>query len=169
MSVPGAELPAPNRPMEDTHDRSAASESLPTYRLNIMRLGYLVMVVGLAFVKWPLFFQNGGLGALPVFEGVVAALLTAMSLLAFLGLRYPIQLLPILIFESLWKLIWLAVVGVPHLLAGDMDAQMSEVFSSVTVVVIILAVIPWRYVFAHYMTKQGDPWRSDPTRPVTDQ
>jgi hypothetical protein len=86
-----------------------------------MRVGYLFMGVGLVLVKWPLFFQNGGLASLPVFEGVVAALLTAMSLLAFLGLRYPIQLLPVLVFESLWKLIWLAAVGVPHLVAGDMD------------------------------------------------
>jgi hypothetical protein len=26
-----------------------------------------------------------------------------MSLLAFLGLRYPVRLLPILLLESLWK------------------------------------------------------------------
>jgi hypothetical protein len=70
-----------------------------------MRIGYAVMGVGLALVKWPLFFQNGGVASLPVFEGAVAALLTAMSILAFLGLRYPIQLLPLLVFESLWKLV----------------------------------------------------------------
>ena len=64
--------------------------------------------------------------SLPVFEGVVAALLTAMSLLAFLGLRHPVRMLPLLVFESLWKLIWLGVVGVPHLMAGDMNAQVSS-------------------------------------------
>ena len=144
-----------------------ATATLSLRRLNVMRIGYLVMGVGLAFLKWPLFFQDGGLGSLPVFEGVVAALLTAMGLLAFLGLRYPIQLLPLLIFESLWKLIWLGSVGVPRLLAGDMDAEMSTVFSSVLVVVVILAVIPWRYVVAQYVTRQGDPWRSHPTQPAT--
>ena len=30
-----------------------------------------------------------------------------MSLLAFLGLRYPVKLLPLLLFESAWKLLWL--------------------------------------------------------------
>jgi hypothetical protein len=35
-----------------------------------------------------------------------------MSLLAFLELRYPVRLLPILLFECAWKLIWLAVVAV---------------------------------------------------------
>jgi hypothetical protein len=40
------------------------------------------------------------------------------------------QLLPLLVFESLWKLIWLAAVGVPHLMAGDMDPQLRSVFSA---------------------------------------
>jgi hypothetical protein len=139
--------------------RIAATESLPTYRLNIMRIGYLFMAVGLVIVKWPLFFQDGGVASLPVFEGVVAALLTAMSLLAFLGLRYPAQLLPVLVFESLWKLIWLGAVGVPHLMAGDMDAQMRSVFFNVSFVVIILAVTPWDYVWKRYVSAPGAPWR----------
>jgi hypothetical protein len=42
--------------------------------------------------------------------------------------RYPVQLLPLLVFESLWKLIWLAAVGIPHLMAGDMTAQNEECF-----------------------------------------
>lgn len=147
-----------------TTERSAKA-TLSMLHLNLMRLGYLVMGVGLAIVKWPLFFKDGGLGSLPAFEGVVAALLTAMGLLAFLGLRYPIQLLPLLIFEALWKLIWLAAVGVPHLLAGDMDPQISSILSNVSLVVIILAVTPWRYVIARFLTKQGTAWRPDPTKP----
>ena len=99
------------------------------------------------------------MASLPVFEGVVAALLTAMGLLAFLGLRYPIQLLPLLVFESLWKLIWLAAAGIPHLIAGDMDAQMSSVFFSVCFVVIILAVTPWDYFWKRYVSAPGAPWR----------
>jgi hypothetical protein len=35
--------------------------------------------------------------------------------------------------------------------------------------VIPLAVIPWRYVVAHYVRKPGDPWRSAATRPVSDR
>jgi hypothetical protein len=61
----------------------------------------------------------------PLYEGVVAVLLTAMSLLAFLGLRYPVRLLPIPLFETLWKLIWLSVVALPALVAGDVDQAMS--------------------------------------------
>jgi hypothetical protein len=58
---------------------------LSLYRLHLMRGGYLLMGVGLAVVKWPLL---PGASDLPLFEGVTLCLLTAMSLLAFLGLRY---------------------------------------------------------------------------------
>jgi hypothetical protein len=59
-----------------------------------MRVGYAFMGVGLAIVKWPVPIQD--VGSLPVMDGVVICLLTAMSLLAFLGLRYPARMLPIL-------------------------------------------------------------------------
>jgi len=45
-------------------------------------------------VKWPLL---RGASHLPLFEGVTLCLLTAMSLVAFLGLRYPVKLLPVLL------------------------------------------------------------------------
>ena len=49
-------------------------------------------------------------------EGVVICLLTAMSLLAFLGFRYAVQMLPILPFEVTWKVIGIAAVAIPHLI-----------------------------------------------------
>jgi hypothetical protein len=108
-------------------------------------------------VKWPVVI--GYDRSTPLFEGVVAVLLTAMSLLAFLGLRYPVRLLPILLFESLWKLIWLSIVALPAVAAGDVDEAMSQVIVNCSMVVIVLAVIPWRYVWQRYVAAKGDKWR----------
>jgi hypothetical protein len=73
-----------------------------------MRVGYAVMGIGLALVKWPLFVTHPE--PWPLFEGVVACLLTASSRPCHSwrswALRYPIRLLPILLFECVWKLIW---------------------------------------------------------------
>lgn len=92
-----------------TTARTTATE-LSLIRLNLMRGGYLLIGVGLALVKWPLLPDAN---SLPLYEGVTLCLLTAMSLLAFLGLRYPVQLLPLLMFESVWKILWLALVALP--------------------------------------------------------
>jgi hypothetical protein len=140
-----------------TAERPTTATDLPLYRLHLMRAGYLLMGLGLAVVKWPLIID--GVGSLPVFEGVVACILTAMSLLALLGLRYPVKLLPLLLFESAWKLLWLAVVALPKAAAGDLDTAAEEVAISCSLVVVILAVTPWRYVWRHYLRAPGDSWR----------
>jgi hypothetical protein len=92
-------------------------------------------------------------------EAVVDCLLTAMSLMAFLGLRYPIRMLPILLFESAWKLIWIGAGAIPHLASGTMDTATSEVLFSCSFVVVILAVIPWGYVWRRFALSPGDAWR----------
>ena len=149
MSV--RQLTEASRPLGDS------VAELPLWRLNLMRGGYAFMGVGLALVKWPLII--GYDRSMPLFEGIVAVLLTAMSLLAFLGLRYPVRLLPILLFECLWKLIWLSVVAVPAVAAGDVDDAMQQVIINCLFVVVVLAVVPWRYVWQRYVTAKGDRWR----------
>ena len=138
-------------------DATAADQELSTRRLNFMRCGYAFMGVGLAIVKWPVLIQNAQ--SLPVMEGVVACLLTAMSLLAFLGLRYPVKLLPILLFEVTWKVIWIAAVALPHLVADDIDAATGELLFNCSFVIVIIAVIPWRYAWKHFVRMPGDAWR----------
>ncbi|MGD9933044.1 MAG: hypothetical protein AB7T37_04925 [Dehalococcoidia bacterium] len=158
MTVPTAEIVSNAKGAASIQPRFAAGGSLPTYRLNIMRAGYLLMAVGLAAVKWPIFL-GGDAASLPVFEGVVAALLASMSLFAFLALRYPRQLLPLLVFESVWKLVWLTAVAIPNLIAGDLSDEMRGVLFNVLLVVVILAVTPWDYVWKYYVRAPGDPWR----------
>lgn len=158
-----AEVLAPGRVTATPQRRSttAIPASLSVRRINLMRIGYAVMAIGLAVRKWPVLPDAA---SLPVYEGVVAAMLTAMSLLALLGLRYPVKLLPLLIFESAWKLIWLAVVAVPHVAAGALSAEMDTMLSSISLVVVILVVTPWDYVWKTYVRAPGDPWlRSTPT------
>jgi hypothetical protein len=125
-------------------------------RLHLMRGGYLLMGVGLALVKWPLLPDAH---ALPLYEGVTLCLLTAMSVLAFLGLRYPVRLLPVLLFESAWKLLWLALVALPKFATGTLDADTTATVVNCSLVVVILAVIPWRYVWRTYVRAPGDRWR----------
>ena len=136
--------------------RAAAGQELSTRRLNVMRFGYAFMGVGLVIVRWPRLLDAP---SLPLMEGVVTCLLTAMSLLALLGLRYPAGMLPILLFEFAWKVIWIATVAIPHLIAGDMDAATRAVLFNCSFVVVIIAVLPWGYAWRRYVRTPGDPWR----------
>ncbi|MHC5560672.1 hypothetical protein [Kocuria sp. U4B] len=138
------------------NDRGPDSE-LPLHRLHLMRAGYALMGVGLMIFRVPDLFVHEQ--PWPLKESVVVCMLTAMAVLALLGLRYPVKLIPILLFEVAWKLTWLPVVALPKLLAGEMDTETMEVLVNCTLVVIIIAVIPWGYVWRHYLTATGDRWR----------
>lgn len=135
---------------------TTSAPELSVSRLNLMRAGYAFMAAGLVLVKWPLLPD---VRTLSLYESVVVCMLTAMSLLWLVGLRYPVKLIPLLLFESAWKLIWLTLVALPKASTGDLDADTRTVTVNCLFVVVPLAVIPWRYVWRTYVTETGDQWR----------
>lgn len=128
---------------------------VPLWQVNLLRAGYLVMGGGLAVVKWPQLFDHPPWG---LAEGTKECMLLAMSVLALLGLRYPLRLLPILLFEVGWKLTWLGVVALPLWLDGTLEGATRVQAGSVLWVVVVIVVIPWRHVVVQYLTA-GEPWR----------
>ena len=149
---------APSMPAVDGKTAGNKWVGLSVRRLNMMRIGYAVMGVGIAVRNWPLLVNRSE--PWPLYEGVTKYMLVAMGLLALLGLRFPVKMLPILLFESAWKFLWLAAIAVPVWVRDDVDAETAEVAGAALWVVIILAVIPWRYVFTQYVVQRGDAWRS---------
>jgi hypothetical protein len=126
-------------------------------RLNLLRIGYLMLVVGLGLVIWPELL--GPVGAMSLQRGVVVAMLCALSLLSLLGLRYPLRMLPLLLFEMTWKTIWLAAVALRLWLAQRLDAAATEMMIECLVVVVIFAVTPWDYVFGAFVRQPSEAWR----------
>lgn len=143
-------------------DSTTPAPPVPLARLHVLRLGYLVLAVGILLVKWPLLLHHPQ--PWPLYEGVETSMLVALSLLWFLGVRYPLQLLPALLFEVAWKLIWMVVVVLPAWRGDRLDQATLQVFYACLLVVIPLAVIPWRYVVSQYVTRAADPWRSRAAR-----
>ena len=123
-----------------------------------MRLGYLEMGLGLAVTKWPSLISRQG--NWPLYEGVTTYLLVAMGVLALIGLRHPAKMLPILVFESIWKIAWLAAVALPLSVHHHLDPTTTKVASACLFGVVVVAVTPWRYVFVQYVRGPADPWRS---------
>jgi len=132
-------------------------DGLPLWRLYALRFGYLVMAVGLAVYQWPALLHHDR--SWPLMTGVVTVMLAAMSILAVVGIRYPVRMLPLLLFESLWKLMWLGIVGLPQWLSDQMNAATRQVAGACLWVVLILVVVPWRWIGTSFVAAQGDRWR----------
>ena len=78
--------------------------------------------------------------------------------MAALGLRYPVKMLPLLLFELSWKAIYLVAFALPLWSSNQMTPAVQEDVYSILAVTVLLPLIPWRYVFAHYVAKRGDRW-----------
>jgi hypothetical protein len=138
-------------------DRSTELPIAP-WRVYLLRLMYLFIVVGLALMIWPLLLTQTP--NVEHMRGVVWSVLGAVCLLALLGLRYPLQMLPLLLFEVLWKAIWIVAIGLPLRMAGALEGGNAQTWIDCTVgVVLCLVAIPWDYVFDRYVRQPGTSWR----------
>lgn len=128
-----------------------------TFRLYVLRATYLLIVVGLGLQIWPGIVSHSG--SVAHMNGVVRCLLGAVSVLALLGLRYPLRMLPLLLFELVWKSIWLLAFGLPLWLEGRLDPHTGETLSAnLFGLVIFPLAIPWGYVVTNYVRAAGDRW-----------
>lgn len=130
---------------------------IATWRLYLLRAAYLLLVVGLGLTVWPTLLNHRL--DWPLMNSVVVAMLCALSLLSLLGLRYPLQMLPLLLFELTWKALWLGFVAVPLLRAGSMDETTKSTMYECIAIVVMLPLIPWDYIYTNYIAKTGDRWR----------
>lgn len=136
---------------------------VPLYRLYMLRAMYLLIAVAMGSQIWRDIVQNAASWQRE--EGVMKCMLGALSLLGLLGLRYPLRMLPLLLWEAAWKTIWLAFVPLPQWLAhGQVDAAISSTVFDCSFVVLVYIAIPWGYVYRHYVKQQGERWGLVATR-----
>jgi len=135
-----------------------APDDVPGWRLHLLRAMYALVIVGLASVVWPQFF--GRTQPWPLAAGVKSCMMVSFSLLSVLGLRYPLQMLPLLMFELVWKTIWLLDFGLAQWMSGQRPPTFAEDMFNIALGVILMPlVIPWPYVWRHYVKQAGDRWR----------
>jgi len=134
-------------------------DDVSVFRLYILRATYLLVAVGVGTMIWPLLLdapENA-----EHFRGVTWCLLSSVALLALLGLRYPLKMLPLLLFELIWKATWVMTIGLPVRSAGLLEGAFRETwFANVMGLVIFSLAIPWGYVVRTYIREAGDRWSS---------
>ena len=126
---------------------------------------YHVYALRILFAAMAVFLLTGVAPSLvaPVptlMTGAARALFSALGLLALLGVRYPIAMIPLMLFELAWKLLWLVFIGLPLRAAGPLDADAAQTFFQVAAgIPMVLVVMPWPYVWRNFVLRQADRWR----------
>jgi hypothetical protein len=134
-----------------------ASSEVPLWRLYTLRLGYVILAGGIGTFYWPSVIHHSSDFAMA--HGVQFSLLAGLGLTAVLGLRYPVQMIPLLLFELTWKAIYMVFFALPLWQAHQITDAVAEDIQAIAMVVIFLPLIPWRYVFRNYVLKRGERWK----------
>ena len=124
------------------------------YKINIylLRLLFILMFLVVGKSAWThlLTFQGSSSPA----ESAAWCVWASYSVLSVIGIIRPLKMLPIVLLEILYKVLWLILVAYPlwstNQLVGSPAEKMTYTFLWVALPIIAM---PWKYAFENYIFK----------------
>jgi hypothetical protein len=121
-------------------------------RINIylLRLLFILVFFFVASDAWPHIFNHKG----PWEKTNAAAwcMWASYSLISFIGIIRPLKLLPIVLFEIIYKITWLIIVAYPLWVRNELIGSPAEEMTRAFLwVVLPIIAMPWRYFFRTYI------------------
>jgi hypothetical protein len=121
-------------------------------RINIylLRLVYVLMFLVLGKDTWTHILSHQG--PWEPDNAMVWCVWTGFATLAGLGIIRPLKMLPILLLEIFYKVMWLIIVAYPLWSEGSLAGSSVRVETSAFLWVILpIVVMPWGHVFVTYI------------------
>ncbi len=120
----------------------------------LLRLVYALMFFVLGHDTWTHILTHQG--AWVPSDAMAWCVWTAFATLAGLGVIRPLRMLPILLLEVFYKVLWLVVVAYPLWKTGTLAGSPAEGMTSAFLwVALPIVAIPWGYAFRTYVYRPG--------------
>jgi hypothetical protein len=125
-------------------------DGVPPINIYLLRLVFTLMFLFLTYDSWSHIIHHTG----PWDPANSAAwfMWGSCSVISFIGIRRPLKMLPIILFEIVYKTAWLIVVAYPlyhrNQLTGTPTQAMADNFM---LVILPIVAMPWRYFFRTYI------------------
>ncbi len=111
---------------------------------------FLLMAVVLGKDVWTYILSHQGIWN-PT-EAMAWVVWASFSMLAILGIVNPLRMLPVVMLEIIYKLLWLGIVAYPSWKSNQpMDATTEQMTNGFLWVVLPIVAMPWRYFFRTYV------------------
>lgn len=131
--------------------RDARHDGVRRINIYLLRLLYVLMFFVLGKSTWTEILTHQGPWAPD--EAVAWTVWTAFATLAGLGILRPVKMLPILMLEVLYKVMWLAIVAYPLWSNGALAGSPAEGTTNAFLwVVLAIVAVPWGHVAKTYFT-----------------
>lgn len=124
------------------------------FRFYLLRIYFALNCVALGFQAWSEIFTHAGLWQ-PI-PGIAYSFWGAFSLLAILGIIQPLKMIPLLLVQFIYKLIWSIIVAYPLWSSDQLPVSHELTNIMVKGVIADLFIIPWPYVFRNYILAKKD-------------
>ena len=129
-------------------------EGVRPIQIHLGRVGYALVFLTVGYRSWASLLTYRG--DWDPIQAAALAMWASSSLLSILGIFYPLKMLPLILFEIGYKLIWLAAVAWPLWRAGQLAGSPAEGLTYAFLAVVIpLAVVPWGYVMRTYILNRA--------------
>ncbi len=126
------------------------NEGVPRINIYLLKLLFALMFFFLTYEAWSHILMHKG----PWNNTNAAAwcMWGSYSAISFIGIRYPLKMLPIVLFEIVYKTAWLIVVAYPLWRAGTLTGSNDEGMARMYIwVVFPIVAMPWKYLFKNYI------------------
>jgi hypothetical protein len=118
----------------------------------LLRLVYILMFFVLGRATWTHILTHRG--SWEPDDAMAWCVWTAFATLAGLGIFRPLKMLPILLLEIFYKVLWLTLVAYPLWVAGKLAGSPAEDTTAAFLWVILpIIAVPWGYVFVTLVYK----------------
>jgi hypothetical protein len=130
--------------------RNKQQEGVRRINIYLLRLVFLLMFFVLGKTTWTHILTHKG--SWDPTSAIAWCVWTAFATLAGLGIVRPLKMLPILLLEIFYKVLWLLIVALPLWSKGILTGSPAEATTSAFLWVILPVVaVPWWYVFKTFI------------------
>jgi hypothetical protein len=137
-------------------DRDARNHGVRRINILGLRVIYALMFFMLGQTVWTHIANHTG--PWEADDAMAWSVWAAFSLLAGLGIIHPLKMLPILLLEIAYKVLWLVLVALPLWSTGSLKGAPEQYQTMVFIGVIVpIFLVPWGFVWRTFIVLERKP------------
>ena len=120
------------------------------FNVYLLRLLFLLVFLFVGYDSWTQILRHEG-----PWDHVKAAAFCmwgSYSLLSIIGIFHPLKMLPLVVYENIYKIVWLIIVAYPLWSANQLAGSTAEGMTNAFLwVVLPIVAMPWKYFVDKYV------------------
>lgn len=123
---------------------------VPSINIYLLRLLFTLMFLFVSYDSWTYILNH--IGPWDHVKAAAWCMWGSYSIISFIGILRPLKMLPIVLFEIVYKVAWLVIVAYPLWVKNELIGSSAEAMTQAfTWVVLPIVAMPWGYFFKTYI------------------